>query len=1095
MIRKVIPLVALVLSGSAMAQVGIGTKKPVSSAQLEVFSSKKGVLLPRVELVSLDSYAPIEGDYEESLLIYHVGNSNIKAGFYYWKDFKWTALISGDVVTDRKNNTFRIGPNPTRGNEESLIVTDTQNHSVYLAVADIANNSTFIKNLTENSEFITKLGDNVEFIENIINKLRGVYGNVSYKSTTNKFYYFDEHGVEQEIDWSALNTTNVSFTLEQDFLIVRDSDQNEVKLAVAEIANNSTFIKNLTENSEFITKLGDNVEFIENIINKLKGVYGNVNYNSVTKKFYYFDEHGVEQEIDWSALNTTNVSFTLEQDFLIVRDSDQNEVKLAVAEIANNSTFIKNLTENSEFITKLGDNVEFIENIINKLKGKYGNVGYDTVNNNFFYYDENYNPVVISWDLLGNTKIKTFEVNQTELVITDTEDNRFAVPIDELGKIIANNDVFVTELTENSEFITKLGDNVEFIENIINKLKGKYGNVGYDTVNNNFFYYDENYNPVVISWDLLGNTKIKTFEVNQTELVITDTEDNRFAVSIDELGKIIANNDVFVTELTNNSEFITKLGDNNEFKEIIKNNSAEAALTLTDSTVNTGGVKGGFTFNNGKTTDLVKYAETLTELAKGKDADQMIEYSYIDETGAAANTKITVTKDIINDFELILNDNRVKQLLEQFISVASGDISITRNPAGDLIIKTATAEFNLSQEIRAKQSITTLVNLGQGVYEYKNEDIIVNGGVGVKINVVEDVQNNFEEIIDNSEVKNILNEFLTKNISNVTVTDAPNGDIILTVKEPNKPAREINLTQLVQNESFVASIDLKDGTTNANSVLAGFEFKDGKNAGSKVFAETLTKLNKGQDANQMIEYSYMDETGAAANTKITVTKDIINDFELILNDNTVKQLLEQFISTTSGEVSVTRNPAGDLIIKTATAEYNLSQEIRNKQSVTTLTSLGEGVYEYKNENVIVNGGDGVKIDVVKDVQNNFQKIVDDSSVTNILNTFIKNNVVVNYSYDEQIKPEKWLDTADKIALRMFNITLNTKTNVIEVPGDFASVILNARLIHTATNSITEGVIRKEVVGGNTRIILGTAGSFTVAHPTGTYYLILEYVKK
>ncbi|MDM1057582.1 hypothetical protein HX004_17705, partial [Myroides sp. 1354] len=164
---------------------------------------------------------------------------------------------------------------------------------------------------------------------------------------------------------------------------------------------------------------------------------------------------------------------------------------------------------------------EFITNIIEELKGTYGNVGYDTVNNTFFYYDENKQPVVISWDALGNTKIKSFVATAEFLTITDTENNVFAVKMDDLGKIIANNDVFITELVDNQEFITKLGDNIEFINhitnnnefitNIIEELKGTYGNVGYDTVNNTFFYYDENKQPVVISWDALGNTKIKSF--------------------------------------------------------------------------------------------------------------------------------------------------------------------------------------------------------------------------------------------------------------------------------------------------------------------------------------------------------------------------------------------------------------------------------------------------------------------------------------------------------------------------------------------------------------------------------------------------------
>ncbi|MGG5507868.1 hypothetical protein ACPDG9_13650, partial [Myroides sp. C6-3] len=163
MIRRLLPLIALFLSGSAMAQIGIGTPKANTSAQLDIVANDKGVLLPRVELKALNDKFPIVGDIIESLLVYHIGNSTLDAGFYYWNSNVWIPLLSGQSYVDRRNNTFTIEGNPTNNGEESLVITDTQNHSIYLAVSEIANNSTFIENLTENSEFITKLGDNVEF--------------------------------------------------------------------------------------------------------------------------------------------------------------------------------------------------------------------------------------------------------------------------------------------------------------------------------------------------------------------------------------------------------------------------------------------------------------------------------------------------------------------------------------------------------------------------------------------------------------------------------------------------------------------------------------------------------------------------------------------------------------------------------------------------------------------------------------------------------------------------------------------------------------------------------------------------------------------
>ncbi|WP_060873682.1 hypothetical protein [Myroides odoratus] len=205
MIRRLIPLVVLMVSSSAMAQTGIGTRTAASSAQLDVVSSDKGVLFPRVELETLQDYSPIVGERVESLLVYHIGNNTIESGFYYWKSNAWVRLLTGDVVNDRKNNTFTIGANPLKADEESLIITDTKNHSVYLAIQDIAKNDVFVTALTQNQEFITQLTSEEEFITNIINELKEVYGNVVYEN--NNFYVLKE--VDRGIEKRLIDLTTV----------------------------------------------------------------------------------------------------------------------------------------------------------------------------------------------------------------------------------------------------------------------------------------------------------------------------------------------------------------------------------------------------------------------------------------------------------------------------------------------------------------------------------------------------------------------------------------------------------------------------------------------------------------------------------------------------------------------------------------------------------------------------------------------------------------------------------------------------------------------------------------------------------------------
>ena len=47
------------IASSTMAQVGIGTASPSNSAQLDVSSSTKGLLIPRVALTGLNSASPL----------------------------------------------------------------------------------------------------------------------------------------------------------------------------------------------------------------------------------------------------------------------------------------------------------------------------------------------------------------------------------------------------------------------------------------------------------------------------------------------------------------------------------------------------------------------------------------------------------------------------------------------------------------------------------------------------------------------------------------------------------------------------------------------------------------------------------------------------------------------------------------------------------------------------------------------------------------------------------------------------------------------------------------------------------------------------
>jgi len=105
MIRKVIPLLFLFLGNFVSAQVGIGTREPNPASALDIVAKDKGILLPRIQLLSEQDKSAIVNP-EESLLVYNTGSTSLVAGFYYWSNAKWTQLLAGDNYVDTQNRYY-----------------------------------------------------------------------------------------------------------------------------------------------------------------------------------------------------------------------------------------------------------------------------------------------------------------------------------------------------------------------------------------------------------------------------------------------------------------------------------------------------------------------------------------------------------------------------------------------------------------------------------------------------------------------------------------------------------------------------------------------------------------------------------------------------------------------------------------------------------------------------------------------------------------------------------------------------------------------------------------------------------------------------
>lgn len=117
-------ILIFLLFSSSYAQVGINTTSPAGGSLLDVESSDKGILVPRVNIADLSTIAPVSGGTTESLLVYNT-NTTTGKGFYYWDGAQWVGLSAtpSDDWTTTGNSGTTAGTNfvGTTDNEDLVL--------------------------------------------------------------------------------------------------------------------------------------------------------------------------------------------------------------------------------------------------------------------------------------------------------------------------------------------------------------------------------------------------------------------------------------------------------------------------------------------------------------------------------------------------------------------------------------------------------------------------------------------------------------------------------------------------------------------------------------------------------------------------------------------------------------------------------------------------------------------------------------------------------------------------------------------------------------------------------------------------------------
>lgn len=224
----------------ANAQVGIGISTPATSAQLDIVAENKGILIPRVELTDVNTFAPITGTQEESLLVYNtIDRNDVTSGYYYWADNQWNRVINQADLDD------------VSGYKEGDVI-----------YKEVSGDWVF-QYYDENGDWQT-----IDFSDLVAaNETKTFFKKVNETGTDNAQYlYFSEEAIQ---NWLAADPANTVAN-------IPDSAASTTIDAVGDVVNNFESILNQTTEYD-----GDTIT-IEQIIQEIASqVEGNVIYKNI----------------------------------------------------------------------------------------------------------------------------------------------------------------------------------------------------------------------------------------------------------------------------------------------------------------------------------------------------------------------------------------------------------------------------------------------------------------------------------------------------------------------------------------------------------------------------------------------------------------------------------------------------------------------------------------------------------------------------------------------------------------------------------------------------------------------------------------------
>lgn len=440
--RKITILAALLGSVyTASAQVGIGTPDPVTSAELEILSEHRGVLIPRVSLTDLKVFAPIEGETAESLLIYNtneVTDKGILKGFYYWtteEGGKWNRIVSKAeltaVINNLDNNVTKLeGDIKNIQNVINYIVPsnpdnkDNKEGHTTIVFDPVKNEFKYVTYNTTNNKYETKDIDMEDMVIKEETKTFFRILPVSGDNKTKKYLFFSETTIQNWIAKDEKKNTADNIPNDAEGVVTIDV-VGEITGDINHFFNTKTTVLKEGSTTEYYTV----EELIKNMSTKVDGnvIYTNKGGDNWEFQFYNngkYDTINLKELVAGTETTTVVVPVVKEGKTVGYKYFNEVEVKAFLAASKDNKVsdingettggtsvnvvgdIVNNFNDILNQEVKEGDKTYKVGDLISKFINKGGNVYYGKMaeagEEVFYTIDESGAKKEISFDFITN---------------------------------------------------------------------------------------------------------------------------------------------------------------------------------------------------------------------------------------------------------------------------------------------------------------------------------------------------------------------------------------------------------------------------------------------------------------------------------------------------------------------------------------------------------------------------------------------------------------------------------------------------------------------------------------------------------------------